>query len=264
MSTLSDYLQVTTNLSKWQKVTQSAPAVKQQTKYFQDNIGKATTVAQFVNNPRLFNFALTAYGLGDQVKNKALFTKILQQGVGSQSNLAYTLHNVNILAFAKTFDFTGKGPAVTQQKGFADAIVSSYVEQTLESNEGQKSPGVQLALYFKRNAPNLTSTLGILADKNILTVVQTALGISPLTSAEPIDQQVALLKNKVNLADFKDPKKLQAFITRFTALYDYNNGGASGTSSASSNVLLYDSSTGGANGLDASTLLALQSVKRGF
>jgi hypothetical protein len=263
MSTLSDYLQVSSNIGKWQKVTASSATVKLQTKYFQENIGKVTSAREFINNPRLFNFALTAYGLGDQTKNRVLFTKILEQGVDSRSSLAYTLHNASILAFAKTFDFKGKGAAVTQQPGFAQAIVDSYVEQQLEANKGQQNPGVQLALYFQRNAPNLTSTLSILADKNLLTVVQTALGISPTTSAQPIDRQLALLKNKVNLDDFKDPKKLQSFISRFAALYDYNNGGASGASSASSNVLLYDAS-GSGGGLDATTLLALQNVRRGY
>ena len=264
MSTLTDYLQVSNNLAKWQKVTQASTSVKQQTQYFQDNIGKVTSASQLINNPRLFNYALTAYGLGDQTKNKALFQKILQQGSATRATLAYQLNNPNILAFAQAFDFAGKGSTVTQATGFASNIVSKYTEQQLETNQGQTNPGVQLALYFQRNAPNITSILGILADKNILTVVQTALGISPLTAAEPIDQQVSQLTGKVNLADFKDPKKLQSFISRFAALYDYNNGGASGSASASSNVLLYDASTGGANGLDTNTLLALQNVRTGY
>jgi hypothetical protein len=132
----------------------------------------------------------------------------------------------------------------------------------LETNQGKQNPGVQLALYFQRNAPNVTSIYGVLADKNLLTVVQTALGISPLTSGEPVDAQAHLLQGKLKLADFQDPKKLQAFISRFAALYDYNNaGGADGTPTnpaSAANALLYDSSGGGIN---INTLLSLQSIK---
>jgi Protein of unknown function (DUF1217) len=57
----------------------------------------------------------------------------------------------------------------------------------------------------------------------LLTVVQTALGISPLTSAEPLDTQAHLLSKLVNISDFKNPAKLQSFIERFAAMYDSNN-----------------------------------------
>jgi len=68
----------------------------------------------------------------------------------------------------------------------------------------------------------------------LLTVVQTALGISPLTSAEPLDTQAHLLSKLVNISDFKNPAKLQSFIERFAAMYDSNNN--SGPESSRSTV----------------------------
>ena len=70
-------MQVSGNLAKWQKLTASQPDVKQETKYYQDNIEKVKTPAELVNNYRLFSYVFNAYGLGDQVYAKALFQKVL-------------------------------------------------------------------------------------------------------------------------------------------------------------------------------------------
>ena len=138
------------------------------------------TPSDLVNNYRLFSYAMNAYGLGDMTYAKGIMQKVLEQGTGSQSNLAYTLNNPQILAFAKAFDFADNGTSTTSTTAVQTGVVNNYITQTLDANQGQSDPGVQLALYFQQNAPSITSVYQILADKNLLSVVQTALGISPL------------------------------------------------------------------------------------
>lgn len=262
VSTLSSYLQISNNLNKWQTLTASQPAVAQQTAYYQANIGNVKTPAELVNNYRLFSYVMSAYGLGDMTYAKGMIQKVLEQGTGSQSDLAYTLNNPQILALAQTFDFADNGASATSTSAVQTGVVNNYIEQTLQTNQGQSDPGVQLALYFQQNAPNITSVYSILADKNLLTVVQTALGISPLTSAENIDTQASLISGKLNISDFRDPKKLQSFIERFCALYDANNEGS--TASTNSNVpdaLLSTGSSGG--GFGVSLLSSLQGISLG-
>ncbi len=205
---------------------------------------------------------MNAYGLGDMTYAKGMIQQVLEQGTGSQNDLAYTLNNPQILALAQTFDFADNGASTTSSSAVQTGVVNNYIEQTLQTNQGQSDPGVQLALYFQQNAPNITSVYNILADKNLLTVVQTALGISPLTSAENIDTQATLISNKLDISDFQDPKKLQSFIERFCALYDANNQG----STASQNpdvpdaVLTTASSSGG---FSSSLLSSMQGINLG-
>lgn len=246
MNTLATYLLLSKDITKWQKMTAAEPMVAAQTKYYQAHIGSVKTAKDFVNNYQLFSYALNAYGLGDQVYAKAMFQKVLEQGTSSSKSLAYTLHDPRILALAKTFNFATNGASTTQSTAVQSGVVNQYVEQTLETNEGQSEPGVELALYFQQHATSVSDVYGILADKKLLKVVQTALGISSLTSAEPIDTQAKLISSKLNVADFQDPKKLQSFIKRFAAMYDINN-----SSSASS---------GGA-GFSASLISSWQGVK---
>jgi hypothetical protein len=262
VSTLSTYLQISNNETKWQNLTESQPTVVQQTDYYKANIGSVKTPADLVNNYRLFSYVLTAYGLGDQVYAKALFQKVLTQGVESTSDLAYTLNNPNILALAQTFNFAADGSSTTQSSAVQSDVVSKYVEQSLETNEGQSDPGVQLALYFQQNAKNITSVYNILADKSLLTVVQTALGISPLTSEENIDTQANLISSKLNIQDFQDPAKLQKFIEKFAVLYDVNNPSTATQNSSVPDALL-SSDSSSATGISYSLLSSMQGIQVG-
>jgi hypothetical protein len=262
LSTLTSYLAISNNLSRWQSMTAASPSVQSQNKYFTDNIGSVKTIGDFVNNYRLFSYAMTAFGLGDKIFAKGMMQKVLEQGTSSSNTLAYSLNDARILAFAKAFDFAGQGASVTSSAAVKTGVVNSYIEQSLEDNQAQQNPGVQLALYFQRQAPNLTDAYGILADKNLLTVVQTALGISPYASLQNIDTQAAEISAKLNVSDFKDPKKLQQFIEKFSALYDSNAASSgSSTSSAAPNAILAAGST--AFGVSSDTLLSLQNLQIG-
>jgi hypothetical protein len=260
MTTLSTYTQIAGNLTKWQSIAAKAPDVATPTKYFQENIGKVKSVDDFMKDTRLFNYAMTAFGLGDITYAKGMMKKVLEKGVGEDA-LTLTLTRSNIKDFATAFDFAANGEETTSAATLVANVTSRYAEQALEDDQGEQNPGVQLALYFQRKAPDLTNIYGILADSKILSVVQTALGISPQTSAQSIDTQATMLKSKIDLEDFKDPKKLAKFIARFAANYDYNNGGEANSQSSLLSTLFEGSSGGSTFGVDASLLLSVQNIK---
>jgi hypothetical protein len=266
MTTLSSYLQISTNLSKWQSITAKSSEVAVQTKYFEDNIGKVSSIDEFMKDTRLFNYAMTAFGLGDMTYAKGMMKKVLEEGVADSGSLANTLLRANVKSFAETFDFAAKGEETTSDSTLVDNVVARYTETALETDQGESNPGVQLALYFQRQAPNITNVYGILADKNLLTVVQTALGISSLTAAQSVDTQANLLKKAIDLDDFKDPTKLQRFIQRFAAMYDYANGGDASSEGSLVATLFssFDDGSSSGYGIDASLLLSLQTAKNGF
>jgi len=75
----------------------------------------------------------------------------------------------------------------------------------------------------------VTSVYGLMGDPALYKTVQTALGLPAAYSSTDVDQQAAFLRSKFNVEDFKDPVKLDNFITRFTAKWQAANG-ASGQS----------------------------------
>ena len=108
-STTTAFLAVTQNLSRYQAMTAAEPAVKTATAYYEANIGSVSSVQDLVGNYRLLSYALNAYGLGDQINNKGLITKVLEGGVSNSKSLANTLPNSQWKAFAAAFNFVDSG-----------------------------------------------------------------------------------------------------------------------------------------------------------
>lgn len=263
MSTFTTYMSIANNLGRYQAMTAADPTVAQATKYFQANIGSITTPAQLVNNPRIFNYVMNAFGLGNMTYAKAMIQKVLEQGTSSSKALANTLNNPNILALANAFNFPLYGSSTTKTTAATSDVVNKYVMQTLETNQGNQDPGVQLALYFQQNASKITDGYSILADTNLLTVVQTTLGISSYTSAENIDQQAKQLNSLLNYKDFQNPAKVQTFLERFSAQYDLTNSSSS-TSGGASTIVSPLLTTGSASaGFSNALLMSIQNLKLG-
>ena len=251
-TTTAAYLSVTQNLARYQAMTAAEPAVKSATAYYQANIGKVTSIQDFVGNYRLLSYALAAYGLGDQINNRALIAKVLEGGVSSPKSLADTLKNASWKAFATAFDFLGKGVASVSSPGAVGTTTTDYVEQQLESDQGAQDVGVELALYFQRVAPTVTNDYGILADQNLLEVAQTIFGLSPATSATNIDTQAKILSKLMPVTDLQDHTKLQHLTQRFTAMYDLSYGPDSGATTS----LSVSSNNASSNPSAASAVLA--------
>jgi hypothetical protein len=261
MSTFTDYLTIANNLGRYKTLTANDPTVAQATKYFQANIGSIKTPKQLVNNSRIFNYVMKAFGLGDMTYAKAMIQKVLEQGTASAQTLANKLNNPKILALANAFNFPLYGASTTQTIAATSDVISKYVMQTLETNQGKQNPGVQLALYFQQNAAKISDGYSILADKNLLTVVQTTLGISTYTSVENIDRQAKQFDRLLTYSDFQNPNKVQNFLERFTAQYDVANPGAS--PSATVSAVLTPIGRTAPVGFSTDLLMAIQNLKAG-
>ncbi|HYA74704.1 MAG TPA: DUF1217 domain-containing protein [Roseiarcus sp.] len=223
-TTTATYLAVSQNLSRYQTMTADQGAVKTASKYYAANIGKVTSIKDFVGNFRLLSYALDAYGLGNEVNSTALVTQVLEGGVSNPKSLANTLSNPNWAKFAAAFNFVGKGAASASTASAIKTTTNDYVEQQLETDQGQQDPGVQLALYFQRVAPTVSSAYGIMGDVNLLDVVQTIFGLPPETAGTNIDAEASEISKLVPMSTLRDPAKLQQLTERFTAMYDATYG----------------------------------------
>ncbi len=219
-STYTSYAAIADNISKAQDRVAKEPPVARETAYYRDNIGSIKTIDDFLKNVRLFSYAVKAFGLGDLAYAKGLFKKVLKGGVTDPNSFANKLSDTRFRDFAKAFDFATYGDLATTLSAAKEPVVKNYIQQQLQTEAGSDNPGVKLALYFRQKAPSLKSAYGILADKALLEVVQTTLGIPKASVSQNIDRQARDIAAKVNVADFKDPAKLDKFLKRFTTLYD--------------------------------------------
>jgi hypothetical protein len=98
-----------------------------------------------------------------------------------------------------------------------DAIVARYTQARFEESLGESSDSLRRAVYAKRMLPQLSSWYSVIADRNLATVVQSALGLPPSFGQIDVDRQKAMLEKRMDLADFKDPAKLGKIIERYVA-----------------------------------------------
>ena len=231
-NTTTTFISIHKNLARYQAQEEQLPAVKTATAYYKANIGKVTSISQLIGNYRLLSYALQAYGLGDQINNKALIKQVLTQGTTSSRALANTLPNGNWKKFAAAFNFSATGAGAVNSAASVTKATGAYVEQQLEADQGATDPGVELALYFERVAPTATNSYSILGDRNLLEAVQTIFNLPATASASQIDKQAVAIGKLAPVADLKDPKKLQQLVLRFTASYDATYGPASGATTS--------------------------------
>lgn len=223
-STLLTYRTLTRDLSRTLTRKAAEKPVAMEAKYYLQNIGKVASIDDFLKNTRLFTFAMKAFGLEDMAYAKGYMRKVLTEGVTNPKSFANRLNDQRFVAFATAFDFAGKGASVTGLPAAGQEVVDRYVRQSLEGDEGQQNEGVQLALYFQREAPKVKSAYGLLADPALWKVVKTVFDFPDAMANAPIDRQAQAVKDRFAVADLSDPKKMDALLTRFAAKWDATQG----------------------------------------
>jgi hypothetical protein len=224
LSTIATYQMISGNLTRSLETTSKQPQIAREAEYYLSKIGKVKNIDDFLADRRVFSFAMRAYGLTDMIDAKAFMRKVLTEGVDEPQAFANKLADGRYREFAAAFNFKRYGEATTVFERTRQGTVDRFVRLSLESQVGETSEGARLALYFQRKAPEITSVYRILADRNLITVVQTALGLDPSTSLMPLERQAQLIESKLDIKSLSDPKELQKFMTRFGTMYDLNNG----------------------------------------
>jgi len=260
LTTSDSYRLIAGNLTRSLTTLSKDPEIARESKFYLENIGAIKTVDDFIKNDRVYRFAMKAFGLDDMIYAKAFVRKVLTEGVSDSKAFANTLTDTRFKELATTLNFAANGEAATATADARQGTVDRFVRLTLEQRSGEQNEGVRLALYFARKAPSITKPIGILADKALLKVAQTALNIPAETSLMDIDRQAEMYAKRIDVEDFKDPEKLEAFIQRFTSMWELSNGAASQLSSALAAPLISGKAT---IGISASVLASLQTLKLG-
>jgi len=257
-STYTDYTLIANNLSRSLAQEAAKQPNANDTAYYLQHIGNVKSIDDFLGNTRLFNYAMTAFGLGDMAYAKGLMRQVLTGGIDSSTSFANRMNDDRFIQFAKTFNFNDNGAATTSSTAAQQGVVDSYNRQQLETDAGNDNQGVRLALYFQRMAPTITSAYNILGDAALYQVIQTTLGLPAAMSNENIDTQAATISKQIDISSLQDPAKLQTFLQRFTAMWDATE---STGATVDPVVSLFDSSSQPT--IDDNLLVTLQNLKFG-
>lgn len=210
------YNMITGDLRKSLGRAAAKPCVEQESAYYLAHIGGIQSAGDFLASDRLYRYAMKAHGLEDMIYARAFMRKVLEEGAQAAGSFALQLSDTRYRDFAVAFDFAGLGAAATRTFAAQQGTVEKYVRQVLEDDTGTQNEGARLALQFERKAPGVTSAYDILADTELLRVVQVAFSIPDELALLDIDQQAAVIRAFLNIDDLRNREKLSAFLNRFT------------------------------------------------
>ncbi|WP_185983570.1 DUF1217 domain-containing protein [Aureimonas mangrovi] len=202
--------------------------VREETVAYLEGVGAVKSLDDLLENDAVLDFALRAYGLADEKLRPADIRKLLTSDLSDEDSFARSFGDTRYTDFAAAFAFTPDG-RIAASGGSAQSGASFlttqnlYLVQTLEQEVGATNEGARLALYFLRKSPDITGAFSILSDRALFEVVRTALGLPQSMSQLDIDRQAAILETRMDFDQLKDPRGLDRFISRFSALYDINN-----------------------------------------
>ena len=124
LSTFLSLRMYTQDISKSLARTASRPEVAREEKYYEENIGKVTSIDDLLEDRRLFAYAMKAHGLEDMTYAKAFMRKVLQSDLNDSKSFARQLVDSRYAIFAKSFNFSPDGTVKSSlpfvQNGFQE------------------------------------------------------------------------------------------------------------------------------------------------
>jgi hypothetical protein len=219
------------------------------------NLGRAaaiTTPDQLLNDPRTLEYVLASYGLESEIKKTAVLRQLLTQDPNAAGSLASQPANQRYKQFALDFS-TATARSRLFKTPAIETIVDRRNQAAYEKQLGSDVPGVREALYFQRNSPRATTVLQLMSDPALALVLRVGLGLPAQFSRLEFDQQRATLEQRVDMATFQDPKRLDGFLRKFVVRYEQEYGGAS-NSNPLAGLLSGSGGTGGLFGVLGSRL----------
>jgi hypothetical protein len=208
-----------------------SPVQARDREYFRENIGKVTSAADLVSDFRLRRVALAAYGLQDDLPNRAFIERVLSDGVTAPDALSNRLADKRYRAFSEAFGFGGTLPPSTLSPGFADKVLARFDRLEFERAVGEQDQDMRLALTAQRELPELaarnisdtTAWLSVLGNPPLRKVFETALGLPASIGTLDLDRQVQDFRRAADrvfgssdIAQFRDPAAIEELVKSYT------------------------------------------------
>ena len=255
ITTYANYAMISRDLPKSLARVAEKPEVARETEYYLSRIGSIKTIDEFMEDTRVYHYALKAHGLEDMAYAKAFIRKVLTEGVDAESDFANKLSDSRYASLVESLNFAAHGSSATSFEQAQKGIVDKFQRQTLEEEAGAENMGVRLALYFERTAPSIKSGMEILADDALAEVVRTTLRLPDEIIGADLDRQAKYIEDAIEIADFQDPAKVGKFLERFTALWEMEN-----PTDVYDPAVLFTSSSGG---ISTDLLISINNLKLG-
>lgn len=208
---------------------QSGAELSRDVAHTRAQLGQTETADQLVDDRQLLKVALGAFGLQDDLPNRAFIARILSDGTTDPQALSNRLADKRYNAFAKAFDFEGVLPG-PQKTGFVDKVIEDYQTRAFEIAVGEQNTDMRIAFTFTREIADVaardsstdTKWFTVMGNPPLRQAFETALGLPEGFGSLDIDQQLGVFKERLerflgdgDLAQFTEAGKREEFVRLF-------------------------------------------------
>src|SRR5690606_32771877 len=166
INTYTSYLLYTRDIGKSLSRIESQPMVQRETQYYLENITKVTSIKEFVDDYRLFNYAMKAHGLEDMAYAKAFMVRALEEGVTDPDSFANRLSDKRYADFVKSFNFALLGENATSYNPANHGVADRYLTRATPVG-GEPAPEyVAETEYYQANIGGIGSMEAFLHEDN--------------------------------------------------------------------------------------------------
>lgn len=166
VSTYLGYQLITRDIDKSIQRIEKQPLTQRETKYFVENIGKVKSIDAFIEDSRLFNYAMKAFGLEDMAYAKAFMRKALEGGVADEDSFANRLADKRYAEFVQAFNFAALGENATSYNPAQHQVTEFYLDRAIK--EGVSSRVIQQeTAYYLENIGNVRSIDDLMKDDRL-------------------------------------------------------------------------------------------------
>ncbi len=171
-STYTSYLVLNRDINSSLSRVAKQGDVALNTAYYEENIGKVTTAEEFVNDYRLFSYAMKAYGLEEMTYAKAFMQKVLESDPNDATSFANTLTDTRYAEFAKAYNFSGD-MAKAQTSAQTDNLVTAYQDSFTQEEADIKSE----TAYFQGKIGSVDNVNDIIGNDRLRNYVLESFGL---------------------------------------------------------------------------------------
>ena len=225
----SDYLTQETKFLTGTDLSTAKTKAQTEIDYYNKQMQTITTSSQLLSDSRLTNVLLTSYGIDPKSVSSSDLKKMFASDLDDPKSFVNQEDNPAFAEMVASFNFDKKGELTSdalggvQQRGQVLTTVDNYMQQSLEEQEGDTNEGVRLALYFKREAPDITSSYNILSDTALFSFFKTAFSLPDNISNMDTDKQADMVEKYIDFSKLSDSDYVDSLIQKFSALYDEAN-----------------------------------------
>jgi len=221
-----------------QEAFASSRPVERATDYFRENIGNVRTANDLVNDRQLLSVALGAFGLDDDINNRAFIQKVLEDGTEAQDALANRLADNRYADFSRAFGLGDGPPPRNTLDNFPAEIVDRFESQQFARAIGEQNNDLRLATnvnsgvadVVERNTTNAGRWFSIMGNAPLREVFQTALGLPSSIASIDIDKQLAVFQDRArsvfgtdDIAQIATPDQQESLIRLFLVRSEAND-----------------------------------------